>query len=175
MPPLDQNGWKPFRIAKCALDQCPTAIFNCKLCFWTEVACIEFDGVPFSVWEKQILDCHHGEEYFKQKRHLVAKDVWLQGSRKMGCQYILYPVYEVSCSLRVQTEQQWNNWEQIYNLNHPSSTKYLSLLKRHIMLPISPMVHTWWPKESMQLGRENIRLLVREGTYDRILRNQKSL
>ncbi len=44
----------------------------------------EFEGVPFSIGEKRILDCQYGVQYYKQKAH-TSNRVFLQGSKKKGC------------------------------------------------------------------------------------------
>ena len=59
---------------------------------------IQFEGTPFSIGEKRIMDCQHGELYYKPRKTQVR----LQGTRKKGCtaqitirQYTLYPEYSI--------------------------------------------------------------------------------
>ena len=75
---------------------------------------ISFDGIPFSVQEKWIIDCQQGKEYFKLKKAL-NKQVHLQsyGSRKMACkahitlcQYILYLDYTIPNNLAFKSKYQ---------------------------------------------------------------------
>ena len=62
---------------------------------------ITFEETPFSVADAKVLDCQFGTKYFKQ-RPLKGKRLWLQGTRKIGCQahvevktFTLYPDFAV--------------------------------------------------------------------------------
>ena len=64
---------------------------------------VQFEGVPFSVGEKRIMDCQHGELYYKPRKSTTKHPrSCLQSTRKIGCtaqitncQYTLYPEYSV--------------------------------------------------------------------------------
>ena len=128
MPPLDQSGWKPVRIATCALDQSVQLPFwNCKICCWTKVACIEFNGAPFSVGKKQTL----GDEYFKQRTHLVcafdykaagrwvARHTWVSAILPTPVSPThISPTHYHSVPFRLLkqnvTKTVWNSWNKLY-------------------------------------------------------------
>ena len=67
---------------------------------------IQFGNVPFSVAETKMLDCQFGPKYYKQKPK-QGKRLWLQGTRKMGCNahvevksFILYPEFAITTAER---------------------------------------------------------------------------
>jgi len=71
---------------------------------------VSFDNIPFFL-EVRILDCQYGEHYFK-KRENGNKRLWLQGSRKTGCQanikiksYTTYPDYVLPDTTNMTTRQ----------------------------------------------------------------------
>lgn len=84
--------------------------------YWKKVQgskTIHFDYTPFSVKESRILDCQFGPHYFKQKP-TKGKKLWLQNTRKIGCQahidikgFVLYPEFAISEAERVGL----NNWK----------------------------------------------------------------
>ena len=64
---------------------------------------MSFDGIPFSVEEERVMDCQHGQKYYKKSHTSAQKRLRLQGTRKIGCQakihikkYTLYPEFAVS-------------------------------------------------------------------------------
>ena len=74
---------------------------------------IHFNYTPFSVKESRVLDCQFGPHYFKQKP-TKGKRLWLQNTRKIGCQahinvkeFVLYPEFAVSEGER----ETLNNWK----------------------------------------------------------------
>ena len=65
------------------------AIFRWQPNYW-------FNGIPFSIREKRILDCQYGLKYYKG-REFTGERLCLQGTMKQGCSahihtYIPYPV-----------------------------------------------------------------------------------
>ena len=75
---------------------------------------VSFDGIPFSVEEERVMDCQHGQKYYKKSRSSAQKRLRLQGTRKIGCQakihvkkYTVHPEFAVS---QVQKKQRdWNH------------------------------------------------------------------
>ena len=74
---------------------------------------IHFNYTPFSVKESRVLDCQFGPHYFKQKP-TKGKRLWLQSTRKIGCQahinvkgFVLYPEFAVSEAER----ENLSNWK----------------------------------------------------------------
>ena len=63
---------------------------------------MEFNGTPFSIGTKRLLDCQYGTRCKKPSTPTSCR-TYLQGSRKKGCQahieiteFILYPEYAVT-------------------------------------------------------------------------------
>ena len=65
---------------------------------------IQFGDVPFAFTDAKVydLDCQFGDKYYK-KKSVIGKQLWLQGSQKVGCgahvevkSFALYPEYVVS-------------------------------------------------------------------------------
>jgi len=72
---------------------------------------VSFNNIPFSLEEVRILDCQYGKHYFN-KRENGNKRLWLQGSRKTGCQanikiksYTTYPDYVLPDTTNMTTRQ----------------------------------------------------------------------
>ena len=91
---------------------------------------VQFEGVPFSVGEKRIMDCQHGKQYYKL-RQTTNKRVCLQGTRKMGCkahiiqrQYILYPEFAIAKSYESKRQERL------------AKEVRLKQLRDHLLLPI---------------------------------------
>ena len=62
---------------------------------------IQFEGTPFSVAETKLLNCQFGPKYFK-KKPVKGKKLWLQSSRKVGCEarvevkmFVLYSEFSI--------------------------------------------------------------------------------
>ena len=93
---------------------------------------VQFDGVPFSIGEKRMMDCQYGHQYYKP-RQALSKRVRLQGTRKMGCkahiiqrQYILYPEFAIqsSCTYESKRQERLAKEEKLHQLrDHLSSQK----------------------------------------------------
>ena len=72
---------------------------------------LEFNGIPFSIGGKRILDCQYGVQYKKPKPPTSSR-VFLQGSRKKGCrahieitEFNLYPEYSTKSKISPLTSQ----------------------------------------------------------------------
>ena len=82
--------------------------------FWTHTVGsrkLEFNGTPFSIGKKQILDCKYGVQYKKPKPP-TSSQVFLRKSRKKGCRahiqitkFNLYPEYSTKSQISLLTSQ----------------------------------------------------------------------
>ena len=96
--------------------------------YTTKGKTIQFNDTPFSVGEKRMLDCQYGKKYYKSRK-LTGKRVYLQGTRKQGCnarielsEYILYSKFDISTELnlcssekakRILREQKLNELKEL--------------------------------------------------------------
>ena len=81
----------------------------------------DFEGVPFSVGERRILDCQRGVQYYKPKTGLGKRNR-PQGTRKIGCkahiilrEYILCPDNNVANSYDSKRQERLAKEEQLKN------------------------------------------------------------
>ena len=115
---------------------------------------LEFNGVPFSVGDVRILDCQFGEKYCKQNKPL-GKQLWLQGTRKLGCgahiqtkSFVLYPCRVCSCTNRdvSKWKLQCLHQEKLSKLKEEVCAKHQvrAIIKYFVLLP-SEGVHSGHP------------------------------
>ena len=97
--------------------------------------------------ESKVLDCQFGPHYFKQKP-TKGKRLWLQSTRKIGCQahvnvkgFVLYPMFVISEAER----ENLSNWklrclqeERLEKLRKQLTTNYSvkTSIKYFVSLPM---------------------------------------